>query len=317
MTDVVVEARDISLSFGAVQALKGVSFAVPAGKVVGLVGPEGAGKTTLLRLLVGLLTPDAGELTVLGLRLPEQAAELKLQVGYLPERLGLHSHMTVRENLEYFAALTGVPRRELAGRINELLALTALEPFARRLAGQLSGGMKQKLALACAVIHHPRLLVLDEPSTGLDPVFRRDMWELIHDLGTAGAGAIVATPSFEEAARCHYIVALDGGRVLCAGDPQQVTDQAAGRVWQTPATPAAIQAFSQPLPDLRVSRRGQWLRLVATGPQGQSAAAQAAAAAGVPLQETQPTLEDAVLLLKAGVHDGRRPQRKDNTAQGC
>ncbi len=299
MAGTVVEVEGVRLSFGAVEALRDVSFAAPEGVVVGIVGPDGAGKTTLVRVIVGLLEPDAGAVRVLGLEVPRQAAELKPLLGYLPERLGLHAHMTVRENMEYFAALNGVPRRRVKERVEELLALTLLEPFAGRLAGQLSGGMKQKLALACAVIHEPRLVVLDEPSTGLDPLFRRDMWELIHDLAAAGAGAIAATPSFEEAARCQWIVVLDGGRVLCAGEPDEITATAAGRVWQAPATREAVGAFAGLGEGVRVSRRGQWLRLVLVDDAAQAGMEDAAARAGVNLRPDQPTLEDAIVLMKA------------------
>lgn len=303
MSEAALEFDGVCLSYGAVEALRGVSFRAPAGAVVGLVGPDGAGKTSLVRLAAGLLRPQAGTVRVMGLQVPRQVGQLRSMLGYLPQRLGLHGHLTARENMEYFAALNSVPPRAQGKRISELLAATGLDAFANRLAERLSGGMRQKLALACAIVHKPRLVLLDEPSTGLDPIFRRDMWELIYGLVAGGASAVVATPSWEEAARCQWIAVLDQGRLLCAGQPEAITRQASGRVWQTPATQQASAALRAMGDAVRVSRRGRWLRIVVAGQQPEDVVKQLAAAVpGIELVPDVPSLEDAVALLRTGSH---------------
>ena len=179
-----VMVRNLSKSFGKGvarrDALKNVSLTIPAGSMAALIGPDGAGKTTLLRLLAGILTPDTGEIRVLEHPLPKEALALQNQIGYMPQRFGLYEDLTVQENLDLFASLHGISPRVREVRFAELLTMTALGPFRQRLAGQLSGGMKQKLGLACTLIHPPQLLLLDEASVGVDPISRRELWSIIH-----------------------------------------------------------------------------------------------------------------------------------------
>ena len=165
-----------------VQALRSVSLTVQQGYVTGLIGPDGAGKTTLLRLIAGLLLPDAGQITVLGLDATRQALAVQANIGYMPQRFGLYEDLSVQENLDLYADLQGVPGAARAARYQELMQMTGLEPFTKRLAGKLSGGMKQKLGLACTLVRTPELLLLDEPTVGVDPVSRRELWAIVYRL---------------------------------------------------------------------------------------------------------------------------------------
>jgi len=235
--DEVVVYEDARKRFAArghvVEALRGVSFRARRGAVTGLVGPDGAGKTTLLRLACGLLLPSGGRVRVLGLDPGSRVHELRERIGYMPQRFGLYEDLRVRENLELFADLQDVPRAERAERYDRLLRMTGLAPFLDRLAGRLSGGMKQKLGLACVLIKSPELLLLDEPTVGVDPVSRRDLWRILDELvAERGLGVLVATPYLDEARRCDEVVVLDGGELLEAGSPGEFAGAVRGRVWE-------------------------------------------------------------------------------------
>ncbi|MBX9606503.1 MAG: ATP-binding cassette domain-containing protein [Gammaproteobacteria bacterium] len=207
-----------------------------AGRVTGLIGPDGAGKTTLMRLAAGLLVPDAGEVRVLGRDATAESLAVQAELGYMPQRFGLYEDLTVAENLELYADLQGVPRATRAARYAELMRMTGLAPFTRRLAGRLSGGMKQKLGLACTLVRPPRLLLLDEPTVGVDPVSRRELWAIIdHLVASAGMSMLLATAYLDEAERCADVVLLHEGRVLARGAPRALSAAVAGRVWQVSA----------------------------------------------------------------------------------
>jgi ABC-2 type transport system ATP-binding protein len=299
MGDAAIRLEDVSLAFGAVRALDGVTCEIPAGVVAGVAGPDGAGKTTLLRVAVGLLRPQRGRVAVLGHDLPGDLAAVRAEVGYLPQRLGLLGHLTVRENLEYFGDLNGVPRAALREQTARLLGITGLEPFGARLAQHLSGGMREKLALACAILHRPRLVLLDEPSTGLDPLSRRDMWELIYGLLGEGRNVVVATPSWEEAARCQWLVVLDGGRVLTAGEPTALAAQAERLVWEMAAPPGAEDALAAADGVVSVRRHGPMLRAILRPDLRDEAAARRLLDAALPgsgPRPVAPTLEDSMTL---------------------
>jgi ABC-2 type transport system ATP-binding protein len=232
-----VEAKDVRKLFRrgkkeTVVALDGVSFRADKGTLSALVGPDGAGKTTLLRLATGLLTADAGEITALGFDAAKSPQEIQNRVGYMPQRFGLYEDLTVQENLDLYADLHGVRRAQRQTTYKRLMEMTALGPFTRRLAGQLSGGMKQKLGLACALVRAPELLLLDEPTAGVDPLSRQELWEIIREL-VAGAKTtvILSTAYLDEAERCGHAVVLHEGRVLAQGSPQQIAARAEGRVF--------------------------------------------------------------------------------------
>lgn len=225
-----VSLSGVRRRFGAVAALDGVDLEVSGGEMFALVGPDGAGKTTLLRILAAVLPQDAGRATVLGRELPKQKRELKPRIGYLSQGFSLYGDLSIDENLAFFAEIYGVS--DYAERRDELLAFTRLEPFRDRLAGRLSGGMKKKLALACALIHHPELILLDEPTTGVDPVSRRDFWILLGELLHEGLTIVVATPYLDEAERCASVGLLDRGRFLTVGTPAKVKEKVKGRIYE-------------------------------------------------------------------------------------
>ncbi|TCJ12939.1 ABC transporter ATP-binding protein [Parasulfuritortus cantonensis] len=219
-----------------VPALDGVSLGIAAGAVTGLIGPDGAGKTTFMRLAAGLLRPDAGSIRVLGLDASRDALAVQAALGYMPQRFGLYEDLTVQENLDLYADLQGVPAALRAGRYAELMHMTGLAPFTARLAGRLSGGMKQKLGLACTLVRAPRLLLLDEPTVGVDPVSRRELWAIIDRLVRAeGMSVLLSTAYLDEAERCAEVVLLHEGRVLDQGPPGRQSARVAGRTWAVTA----------------------------------------------------------------------------------
>jgi ABC-2 type transport system ATP-binding protein len=212
-------ATDIYKKYDTVEALRGVSCDVPEGALFGLIGADGAGKTTLLRILVTLLQPDRGSATILGKNTVTEFAAVRAIVGYMPQRFSLYSDLSVKENLLFFADVFGVPAAERAARMERLLSFSRLTPFVNRRASQLSGGMKQKLALSCALIHTPRLLILDEPTTGVDPVSRKEFWDILFDLRRQGITILVSTPYMDEATLCDSLLLLHRGSVLRQGTP--------------------------------------------------------------------------------------------------
>jgi ABC-2 type transport system ATP-binding protein len=215
-----VETRGLAKRFEAVEAVRSLDLAVREGEMFALVGPDGAGKTTTIRMLCGILSPTAGEASVLGYDLGREAGEIKKRIGYLSQRFSLYGDLTVDENIEFFAEIHLV--RDFRKRRDELLEFTRLTPFRRRLAERLSGGMRQKLALACTLIHTPRLILLDEPTTGVDPVSRRDFWAILSSLLRSGITIVMATPYMDEAERCSRVGLLAGGRLLAADTPANV-----------------------------------------------------------------------------------------------
>ncbi len=217
-----VETSGLSKSYRSTAALSGLDLAIAPGEIVGLVGPDGAGKTTAIKLLAALLRPSSGRASVFGADTVRDPEAVRRQIGYMSQGFVLYPELTVRENLDFFADLFRVGRREKARRLEALLAFSRLGPFQDRLAGQLSGGMKQKLALSCALIHTPRLLLLDEPTTGVDPVSRRELWKLLHEIWKDGVTMVVATPYMDEAERCSRVAFMDKGQVLRCGSPEEL-----------------------------------------------------------------------------------------------
>lgn len=217
-----LEARGVTKAFGAVTALAGVSVAVRPGELVCLVGPDGAGKTTLVRALTGLVDVDRGEALVAGVPWTRADPDARESLGYMPQQYGLYADLSVDENLRFFADLFGIGRRAFAERRAQLLALTRLEAARERPAGALSGGMYKKLAVACALLHRPRALVLDEPTNGVDPVSRRELWELLYEFVRERMGVLLATPYMDEAARASRVALLARGRVIAEGEPTEL-----------------------------------------------------------------------------------------------
>jgi len=216
-----ISIKNISKSYGSVQAIRDLSFEVQQGELLGLIGPDGAGKTTLFRMLTTLLLPDSGSATVLGLDVVRDYKQLRPRIGYMPGRFSLYQDLTVAENLEFFAAVFGATIQQNYALIEPIYV--QIEPFRKRRAGALSGGMKQKLALCCALIHQPDILLLDEPGTGVDPVSRQEFWEMLDRLRAQGMTMLVSTPNMDEAARCDRVALLQYGEILALDTPQQIT----------------------------------------------------------------------------------------------
>ncbi len=282
-----------------VQALDGVSLTAAEGTLTALVGPDGAGKTTLIRLAAGLLNADSGELRLLGLDVATHAAEIQSRIGYMPQRFGLYEDLTVQENLNLYADLHGVDAATRGERYPQLMSMTALGPFTRRLAGRLSGGMKQKLGLACTLISSPEFLLLDEPTVGVDPLSRRELWEIILQLvHERGLTVLVSTSYLDEAQRCGHAIVMHQGKILAEGQPEEVSQLAAGHTFviDPPAGQTARSLQARLLDDPRTVDavpEGGRVRLVwsagrvdAVGP-----------LAGATIEPTDPRFEDGFMVL--------------------
>ncbi|MDJ0708786.1 MAG: ABC transporter ATP-binding protein [Woeseiaceae bacterium] len=220
--NVAIEARGLSKHFGDLKAVSHLDLKVPRGQIYGFLGPNGSGKSTTIRMLCGLLTPTEGSASVLGTEVPGDARDLKPKIGYMTQKFSLFGDMTVQENLQFIAEIYSFPAPNRVDRIEELLEKYDLIPQRRQLAGTMSGGQKQRLALACAVLHHPELLLLDEPTSAVDPQSRRDFWANLFRLAEAGTTIMVSTHYMDEAERCHRLAILDRGVKVADGTPQEL-----------------------------------------------------------------------------------------------
>lgn len=234
MTDHLLKAINLKKTFGATRAVNGVDLTIPSGEIYGLVGSDGAGKTTTMRLLVGALLPDAGEVNICGYNVLKQTEEARTNIGYLSQRFSMYEDLTVLENIRFFAEIRGLSSSEWLPRSLEILDFVGLEKFKDRRAGQLSGGMKQKLGLASALVTRPRLLLLDEPTTGVDPVTRQDFWQLVIKLVSSREGdevsVIISTPYMDEASRCHRVGFMKRGCIIAEDTPSNLRLLLNGRV---------------------------------------------------------------------------------------
>ena len=311
MNDIAIRARGLTKRFGELVAVDHVDLNVPKQQVYGFLGPNGSGKSTTIRMLCGLLTPTAGEIEVLGLRIPEQAEALRLRIGYMTQKFSLFEDLTVRENLEFLAAVQGLDKPRARKRIDDLVAQYHFEDRQGQLAGTLSGGQKQRLALAGAVIHEPELLFLDEPTSAVDPESRRDFWEKLFDLADAGTTLLVSTHYMDEAERCHRIAILDSGRLVADGTPRELTSALAGRTLEVHAAqPRRAQQALVGLPGvLSVAQIGNSLRVLVAGDDDANArVADALRAANLQAEvaPAEPNLEDVFV----SATRGRDPRRE-------
>jgi ABC-2 type transport system ATP-binding protein len=303
--DPVVSVAALTRRFDDIVALREIAFDVQRGELFGIVGPDGAGKTTLLRILAGVLPPTSGDATVLGVSVAREPERVKPHLAYMAQRFGVYADLTVRENILFYADLYRVPKRTRAERLERLYAFSRLGEFQHRLAGQLSGGMKQKLSLSCALIHQPALLLLDEPTFGVDPISRRDLWLIVHEMVAAGMTAIVTTSYMDEAERCDRVALLNGGRVLALDAPARIQQRLDGRLFVIhSASPRALRAAIAALPAVQTATLfGDAVHAVVT--RGTAAAVLAAelAAAGADFDAVEPaapSLEDAFMELVTG-----------------
>ena len=230
MTELAIRTRALSRHFGEVIAVDGVDLEIPQGQIYGFLGPNGSGKTTIIRMLCGLLTPTAGDVRVLGLEIPAQAETLRRQIGYMTQKFSLYDDLTVQENLQFMARIYGLQRRAAKGRIEDLLQRYALDSMRKRFAGAMSGGQRQRLALAVATLHAPTLLFLDEPTSAVDPENRRDFWEKLFDLSDTGTTILVSTHYMDEAERCHQLAILETGHLRKHGAPITLMTELESRV---------------------------------------------------------------------------------------
>jgi len=216
----IIKIEQLHKSYDEINAVNGISLIVQAGEMFGLVGPDGAGKTTTIRILCGLLKPDSGSIELLGSELRKNKKEIQNQIGYLSQKFSLYGDLSIDENIEFFAEIHNV--KDFKARRDELLSFTRLTPFRDRLAEKLSGGMKQKLALACSLIHKPKIIFLDEPTTGVDPVSRRDFWKILSDLQKEGITIMMTTPYLDEAERCNRVALMNNGEIIAVDTPQKI-----------------------------------------------------------------------------------------------
>jgi ABC-2 type transport system ATP-binding protein len=249
MNNYFIQARNIRKSFGALKAVDGVSLQIRAGEIYGLVGSDGAGKTTTMRLLVGALKADAGDINICGFDINRQTEQARSQFGYLSQRFSMYEDLTVLENIRFFAEVRGLDSQEWLSRSMEILEFVGLSEFRDRRAGQLSGGMKQKLGLASALVTRPRVLLLDEPTTGVDPVTRQDFWQLVIRLVSpsgsregreAGVSVVISTPYMDEASRCHRVGFMKAGRMIAEDVPSSLRARLNGRVLELRGSPIGL-----------------------------------------------------------------------------
>ncbi len=219
---IAINIEDLHKSYDDVKAVQGIRYNIRKGEMFGLVGPDGAGKTTTIRMLCGLVKPDSGSATLLDMDIVKDKNKIKDQIGYLSQRFSLYGDLTIDENIEFFAEIHNVKNFE--DRRNELLEFTRLTPFRDRLADNLSGGMKQKLALACSLIHKPQILFLDEPTTGVDPVSRRDFWKILSSLLKEGITVFMSTPYLDEAERCNKVALMHKGKIISLDTPARIKE---------------------------------------------------------------------------------------------
>lgn len=227
--DDIIEVKGLTKSYGSVEAVKRISFEVKEGELFGLIGPDGAGKTTIFHILTTLLKPDSGKASVLGLDVVSDYKDIRPKVGYMPGRFSLYQDLSVKENMEFFASVFGTTIEANYELVRPIYH--QLEPFSDRMAGDLSGGMKQKLALSCALIHKPRMLFLDEPTTGVDAVSRKEFWDMLHHLKEEGITILVSTPYMDEAEQCDRIALMQEGQILSIDTPDNIVHQFDNTLW--------------------------------------------------------------------------------------
>jgi ABC-2 type transport system ATP-binding protein len=293
----------ITKHFGAVRAIDSLSFEVARGEIFGLVGPDGAGKTTTLRVLAGVMSADAGAVSVDGVDVLAEPERVRDRISYMPQRFGLYEDLTVDENIRFYAEVFEVPRAVRQQRAVRLLGASGMESFRRRLAGELSGGMKQKLGLTCSLVHAPRVLLLDEPTTGVDPVSRREFWQILYGLREEGVTILISTAYLDEAERCDRLALLHEGRMAYCESPLELRRRMPGAMIEVP-TPAAraARACLAGLPGvLGVLMVGDGVHVHVEGADGRAAQLGAALrTAGVPHGEPRaitPSVEDLFVAL--------------------
>ncbi len=299
-----ISVKNISKSYGKVQAVQNVSFEVKEGEIFGLIGPDGAGKTTLFRILTTLLIADSGTAEVDGKDVVNNYKEIRKNVGYMPGRFSLYQDLSVEENLEFFATIFGTTIEENYELIEDIYVQIA--PFKKRRAGDLSGGMKQKLALSCALIHKPKVLFLDEPTTGVDPVSRKEFWEMLKRLQQKGISILVSTPYMDEAALCDRIALLQDGKLLEIDTPQNISKRFPTKLYNVSSdnTYQLIQDLKSYKTMHSVFPFGEWIHYTDSkkdfNPKDLLAYLKEKEHTAIVIKETVPTIEDTFMELSKG-----------------
>jgi ABC-2 type transport system ATP-binding protein len=300
-----IHTNQLTRRFGELTAVDALDLDVAEGEIFGLVGPDGAGKTTTMRMLTGILPPSSGRAVVAGHDVARDTKHLSEHVGYMSQRFGLYPDLTVLENIDFYADIYGVPRRDRADRTGRLLGFSNLTPFKQRLAGNLSGGMKQKLGLACALIHTPRVLFLDEPTNGVDPVSRRDFWRILYQLVRERVTIFVSTAYLDEAERCNRLALLHAGRLLGVGTPDEVKRMMPGALLEvrTSAPRRTAALLREKLADATVGLFGDRVHIATRDTTGaETRARELVATAGFELHSLrpiEPSLEDVFVSVLA------------------
>jgi ABC-2 type transport system ATP-binding protein len=301
--EILLETEDLVKTFGSLHAVDGLSIRVNAGEMVGLVGPDGAGKTTTMRLLVGALKPTSGKIRIAGYEYPKQVERAREHLGYLAQRFSLYGDLTVMENLNFFAEVFDMPDAERKARSQVLLRFAGLAEYADRRAAALSGGMKQKLGLAAALVHRPKVLLLDEPTGGVDPVARQEFWHLLIGLLREGSAVLVSTPYMDEAMRFNRVIFMSHGKALVQGAPRELMARLSGRILELAAEPQmTARQIATADPDVEdVHSFGNYLHLRVRSLEGPMVRIpETLSAAGISLIHllpVAPTLEDVFIQL--------------------
>lgn len=293
-----IELTGVSKRFGKTVAVDGLTLAVAPGEIFGLVGPDGAGKTTAIRMMTGVTDPSAGTVRVLGERNIEK---IKPHLGYVPQKFSLYGDLTVLENIRFIGSLYGAERRKIEAKAEEILRFTKLWEFRARLADNLSGGMRQKLALAAGLMHKPELFFLDEPTTGVDPVSRREFWQMLYSLNKEGMTIFVSTPYMDEAELCTKVAFMHNGRIVSLAPPEQLRREYPYRLLELQVRHKNVKPLLAGCPIREINSFGEKYHLVVDDPEAAMAAVRGAlAAAGLEalsLTETVPTMEDVFVAL--------------------
>ncbi len=311
-----IQAHGLTRRFGSLVAVDGLNLRIPRGEIYGLVGPDGAGKSTTLRLFCGLIDPQAGEALVNGINPARQVHAVRDRIGYMPQRFGLYTDLTVEENLYFYADLFGVAGKRRDDLMGELLRMTRMEPFRGRLAGNLSGGMKQKLALMSALLHRPEVLFLDEPTNGVDPVSRRDFWTILYRLVRDGLTVLLTTAYLDEAERCNRVGLMYKGRLIREDTPQAIRSQMRQNCYAIACDhPREARAFLLEQPGvLSAETSGGALHVFLSQNGGRAAelahALEARGQSGVTVRPILPSLEDVFIAL---VRQAERAEAREET----
>lgn len=292
--------RTLHKSFEEVQALRGIDLETRRGEIYGIIGPDGAGKTTLMRILCGLMVPDQGSVNLLGFNPVTQTHEVRERIGYMPQRFSLYPDLSVAENLRFFADLYLVTKEEVEQREPRLMEFSRLGPFRKRKAGALSGGMKQKLALICTLIHTPELLILDEPTFGVDPVSRQEFWTILRDLASEGLSIIVSTAYMDEAQLCDRLALMHHGELITQGTPEEVTQAFGKRLLEVRSSDIlrvrrGLEALA--LPGMDVHRFGARLHVVYESDEQEEAIRLTCHGYGAEVDPIAPSVEDTFVAL--------------------